>query len=190
MKTLDDLITGCTHNQSPDQEAVYRQYFGYSLKIVFRYIHCYEQAVDVVNDGFVKAFLHLHQFYHQAGENLKMLFMGWLRRIMVNTAIDQLRKERLLPRIGALENNLELPDNSQAADQVLLYKELIDEVRRLPPSYRAVFNMYVVDGYSHQEIAAFLGISEGTSKSNLSRAREFLKKSLQKNDRFRNACNG
>ncbi|HWJ25357.1 MAG TPA: RNA polymerase sigma factor [Flavisolibacter sp.] len=190
MKTLDELIAGSIHNHCRDQEAVYRQYYAYCLKIVFRYIYSYEQAVDVVNDGFAKAFVHLHQFNYKGKENLEKLFMGWLRRIMINTAIDQLRKERMIPKIGRLENNLDISDNCQTADQALLYNELIYEIKKLPPAYRAVLNMFVVDGYSHQEIATFLGISEGTSKSNLSRAREHLKKIIQKYDSLRNACNG
>ena len=109
---------------------------------------------------------------------------------MINTAIDQLRKERMIPKIGRLENNLDISDNCQTADQALLYNELIYEIKKLPPAYRAVLNMFVVDGYSHQEIATFLGISDGTSKSNLSRAREHLKKIIQKYDSLRNACNG
>lgn len=190
MKPLGDLITGCTHNHSPDQEAVYRHYYGYCLKIVFRYIYSYEQAVDVVNDGFVKAFLHLYQFHNLEGDDLELRFMGWLRRIMINTAIDQLRKERLIPRIGNLDEILHIPDNSLSPDQALLYKELIYEIKKLPPGYRAVFNMYVVDGYNHQEISSLLGISEGTSKSNLFRAREYLKQVIRNNERLRNACNG
>jgi RNA polymerase sigma-70 factor (ECF subfamily) len=109
---------------------------------------------------------------------------------MINTAIDQLRKERLIPRIGNLDEILHIPDNSLSPDQALLYKELIYEIKKLPPGYRAVFNMYVVDGYNHQEISSLLGISEGTSKSNLFRAREYLKQVIRNNERLRNACNG
>src|SRR5438270_15939 len=100
---------------------------------------------------------------------------------MVNTAIDQLRKDSLLPEIGEVDENIWLQDKSSVSDQSLLYKELISYTKNLPPSYRAVFNMYVVDGYTHQEIASQLGISVGTSKSNLSRARASLKKMIQDN---------
>jgi RNA polymerase sigma-70 factor (ECF subfamily) len=119
-----------------------------------------------------------------------MVFMGWIRRIMINTAIDMLRKDSLIPEIGSLNESVWMEeDKSQTSDQALLYKELIKEVKKLPPSYRVVFNMYVVDGFTHQEIATQLGISVGTSKSNLSKAREHLKKILKENDQQINVCN-
>ena len=103
--------------------------------------------------------------------------MGWLRRIMVNTAIDELRKQNMMPDIGAIPDDIwEEPDKSGNADQAVLYKELISQVKKLPPSYRVVFNMYVIDGFTHQEIADQLGISVGTSKSSLSKARIHLQK--------------
>ena len=109
--------------------------------------------------------------------------MGWMKRILVNTAIDELRKNHLTPEIGELSDHAGYQaDNSQKADQTVLYKELIDHVRKLPPSYRAVFNMYVIDDFSHQEIATRLGISVGTSKSNLSKARALLQKFIKTND--------
>jgi RNA polymerase sigma-70 factor (ECF subfamily) len=189
-KPLGDLLVGCSLNHSPDQELVYRHYYAYCLKIVFRYSRSYEQAVNVVNDGFVKAFLHMNQFQHPKGADLEQFFMGWLRRIMINTAIDQLRKERNVPRIIYLEPDLYIEDEKRSADQPLLYKELIYEIKKLPPSYRAVFNMYVIDGYNHQEISSILGISEGTSKSNLFRARELLKQIIANNEKYYKECNG
>lgn len=108
--------------------------------------------------------------------------MGWMRTIMINTAIDDLRRNNFMPEIGILPDQIWLmEDATQAADQQVLYKELILEIKKLPPSYRLVFNMYVIDGFTHQEIAARLGISVGTSKSNLSKARALLQKYIQKN---------
>ena len=116
--------------------------------------------------------------------------MGWMKRILVNTAIDELRRNHLTPEIGELSDYAwQQSDNSQKADQKILYKELIDHVRKLPPSYRAVFNMYVIDGFSHQEIADQLGVSVGTCKSNLSKAREHLKKILNKDAQQADVCN-
>lgn len=107
--------------------------------------------------------------------------MGWMRRIMANTAIDELRRQNMMPEIGDLPEYVwEQHDNSQSAEQKLFYKELIVQVKKLPPSYRVVFNMYVIDGFTHQEIANHLGISVGTSKSSLSKARMHLQKFLSK----------
>jgi RNA polymerase sigma-70 factor (ECF subfamily) len=101
---------------------------------------------------------------------------------MINTAIDHLRKENLLPEIGAIDENIwqEEDKKGQSPDQALLYKEIVIHIKSLPPSYRIVFNMYVIDGFSHQEIGNQLGISVGTSKSNLFKARAILQKFIKK----------
>ena len=151
--------------------------------MVFRYIFRYDKATDVVNDGFVKVFGKLNLFKCDPSLNLEMILMGWMRRIMINTAIDRLRKDNFLPEIGQIQENIWLEDHSQASDQNLLYKELIKVIKKLPPGYRAVFNLYVIDGYSHQEIANKLNIAVGTSKSNLSKARTLLQKFIKKEDR-------
>ena len=150
---------------------------------MFRYIYHYDKAVDVVNDGFVKVFRNFEKFQFRDIENLEMVLMGWMRMIMINTAIDQLRKHNFLPEIGDIsESTWAQEDKSQSSDQVLLYKELVKEIKKLPPSYRTVFNLYVIDGLTHQEIANLLGISVGTSKSNLSKARVILQKIVKSND--------
>lgn len=166
-------------NQPGYQKLLYEKYYGYSLKIVFRYIYRYEKAVDVVNDGYVKLFNHFNRFNCQEPEHLEKILMGWIKKIMVNTAIDELRKQNMLPEIGGIPEYVwEEADTQQTAEQRLFYKELIVEVKQLPPSYRVVFNMYVIDGFSHQEIAGQLGITVGTSKSNLAKARAHLQKKL------------
>jgi RNA polymerase sigma factor (sigma-70 family) len=151
---------------------------------VFRYIYHYDKAVDVVNDGYVKIFRNFEKFQFRDIENLEMVLMGWMRMIMINTAIDHLRKNNFLPEIGDIsESTWAQEDKSQSSDQVLLYKELVKQIKKLPPSYRTVFNLYVIDGLTHQEIANLLGISVGTSKSNLSKARVILQKIVKNNDR-------
>lgn len=137
----------------------------------------------MVNDGFVKVFRNFSKFQYASTENLEMILMGWMRMIMINTAIDQLRKNNFLPEIGDLAENIWLEDRSQHSDKTLMYKELVKEIKKLPPSYRTVFNLYVIDGFTHQEIANQLGISVGTSKSNLSKARVLLQKIIKNNDR-------
>ena len=158
---------------------MYYRYYGFALKIVFRYIYRYDRAADVVNDGFVQIFKNISSFNSGEIGEKERVFMGWMRRIMVNKAIDELRRNKMVPEIGAIPEYIwEVPDKTAEADQAVLYKELINEIKKLPPSYRAVFNMFVIDGFSHQEIAAHLGISVGTSKSSLSKARAHLQKRL------------
>ena len=183
MELLQTILNGCIQNNHRDQKIFYEHYYGYCLKVVFRYIYRYDKAVDVVNDGFVKIFRNLDKFYVNPNESPEMLLMGWMRTVMVNTAIDHLRKNNFLSEIGALPDTVwEQEDKSSGSDQHLLYKELILEIKKLPTSYRLVFNMFVIDGFSHQEIATRLGISVGTSKSNLSKARALLQKFIKTND--------
>ena len=158
---------------------MYEKYYGYALKVAFRYIYRYEKAVDVVNDGYVKLFNSFNRFVCHEPEHLEKILMGWIRKIMVNTAIDELRRQNMIPEIGGIPEHVwEEADHQQSAEQRLFYKELIVQVKQLPPSYRVVFNMYVIDGFSHQEIANQLGITVGTSKSNLAKARGHLQKKL------------
>ncbi|RYG04634.1 MAG: RNA polymerase sigma factor [Chitinophagaceae bacterium] len=173
-------------NSARDQRILYEQFYGYCLKTVFRYVYHYDKAVDVVNDGYIKIFRNLHKFEFKPDVNTQMLLMGWMRMIMVNTAIDHLRQNQFTPEIGEIPDYVwESHDKSQSSDQQLLYKELIREVKKLPPGYRAVFNMYVIDGFTHKEISEQLGISIGTSKSNLSKARMLLQNILKKSDQAR-----
>jgi RNA polymerase sigma-70 factor (ECF subfamily) len=180
LKFLDEIITGCLENNHRDQKALYERYYGYCLKIVFRYIYRYDKAVDVVNDGFVKVFGKLNSFKYEKSSKVEMILMGWMRTIMINTAIDRLRKDNFLPEIGMINEGIWIEDRSRSADQSILYKELIQEIKKLPPTYRIVFNMYVIDGFTHQEIANQLNIAAGTSKSNLSKARGLLQTFIKK----------
>lgn len=135
----------------------------------------------MVNDGFVKVFRHFKKFECAEDNHLEKIWLGWVKRIMINTAIDELRKNNLMPEIGGLPEAVWNRHNSnQGADQHLLYKELIGYVKKLPPAYRIAFNMYVIDGFSHAEIAKILGITVGSSKSNLSKARVQLRNYISK----------
>ncbi|HUS03384.1 MAG TPA: RNA polymerase sigma factor [Chitinophagaceae bacterium] len=186
---LHGIIEGCMQNNHRAYKQLYEQFYGYSLKVVFRYIYRYDKAVDVVNDGFVKVFTKLDKFHYDPSQNLEMIFMGWLKTVMINTAIDRLRKDNFLPEIGMTNEEVWIQDRLQSADQALLYKELIKEIKKLPPGYRVVFNMYVIDGFTHQEIANQLKISVGTSKSNLSKAKALLRNYIKTNESQVQACN-
>ena len=184
MEPLYKLIKGCIDNDYKSQRQFYEHYYGFALKTVFRYIYKYDRATDVVNDGFVKIFNNLAKFQVSKGNtDTEKILMGWMKRILINTAIDELRRQQMIPEMAELPDHIwEENDKGQNADQKILYKELICEIKRLPPSYRTVFNMFVIDGFSHHEIANMLGISEGTSKSALAKAKAQLKKFI--NNRF------
>jgi RNA polymerase sigma factor (sigma-70 family) len=181
-EALKQLINGCKRFDQRSQKAFYEKFYGFALKIVFRYIYRYERSVDTVNDGFVKIFKNIKTFECSNLTDIEKILFGWIRRIMVNTAIDELRRNNMMPEIGGIPDHIwDEPDNSGGADQLVLYKELVGEIKKLPPSYRAVFNMFVIDGLTHQEIATVLGVTVGTSKSSLSKARVQLQKIIQKN---------
>ena len=182
MENVSLVIQGCINKEYKYQKMVYENYRGFALKIVFRYIYRYEKAVDVTNDGFVKLFAAFERFTAaETEEDNRKILMGYIKKIMVNASIDELRKGSMLPEIGGIPKyvwgNTSKEDD---ADQKLLYKQIITLIKELPPSYRIVFNMYVIDGFNHLEIADILKIPVGTSKSNLSRARTMLQTTIKK----------
>jgi RNA polymerase sigma factor (sigma-70 family) len=180
LETIADIIEGCIKREAKYQRMMYNRFRGFACKLVFRYIYRYEKAIDVVNDGFIKAFNHFDQFKKGESSDLERQLMGWLKKIMINCSIDELRKKNMLPEIGGIgEEVWQLPANDYNADRLLLYRDLIMIIKELPPHYRVVFNLYVIDGYSHAEIAELLNISIGTSKSSLSRARSILQKTVR-----------
>ena len=180
MKSFNKIRTGCINKEAYSQRLLYETYYGYALKLAFRYVYRYEAAVDVVNDSFVKAINGFHLFKIEDTDAAEHLFRGWLKRIVVNTAIDALRKKQMTPEIGGIPDSVwDIADNNQDIEKQLLYKDLIILIKKLQPDYRAVFNMYVIDGYSHLEISEILNIPIGTSKSRLSRARDVLQESIK-----------
>lgn len=156
---------------------LYELYYSYAMSVCLRYSRSREESREILNDGFMKVFTRLGL------RDAKSSFKSWLRKIMVNSAIDHYRK-------NSKHYNAEEPEESIAwvpslqGDAIgnLSHIELIGMIQQLPPGYRAVFNLYVIDGYTHEEIASQLDISVGTSKSNLFKAREYLKAVLKKNN--------
>lgn len=189
MEKLITTIEGCKKQDPKSQKKLYEQYYAFALKIVFRYIYRYETAVDVTNNGFVKLFTGFYKFEYVNEElDATKMLMGYIKRIMINCAIDQLRKDKMIPQIGGIPEHVwNATNKSENADQSLLYKEIIELIKGLPAQYSIVFNMYVIDGYNHLEIADLLNIAVGTSKSNLSRARVILQNNIKKENE--SACN-
>lgn len=175
MKKKDDiLIHNCQKQKKGSEKALYEHFFAYGMSVSLRYTATYEEAVEVLNDGYMKVFKTIKNFKNDT-------FKGWFRRIIINTATDHYRKIKKF-------NFIEGYDSSQAetihAEELitaqLSYEELLELVQQLTPAYRSVFNLYAIDGYKHEEIAKILGISVGASKSNLSRSRQMLKSMIKK----------
>jgi RNA polymerase sigma-70 factor (ECF subfamily) len=142
--------------------------------ICVRYAGNYEDAQDILQEGFIKVYDKIHQF------SFKGAFEGWIRKIMVNTALE---KYRLHYRLVSLDEMVQNPetDGSENITSEINTQELLRIIQELSPRYRVVFNLYALEGFSHKEIGDMLGISEGTSKSNLSRARTILQEKVNEN---------
>ncbi|HEX6224924.1 MAG TPA: sigma-70 family RNA polymerase sigma factor [Chryseolinea sp.] len=171
----DELIKGCLRREPHAQRLLYDTYSSKMYAICYRYLKDSMQAEDVLVTSFTKVFEKIGQFKSEGS------FEGWIRRIVVNEALTCLRKNRSmyleteLDQVDYDPNYSNLHDHLEAEDLLRLVKEL-------PAGYRIVFNMYAIDGYSHKEIAESLGISENTSKSQLSRARIYLQKQLKEQE--------
>jgi RNA polymerase sigma factor (sigma-70 family) len=186
LKTLPEILEGCLRKDRKCQELLYKQFYGYAMGVCMRYVPNREETVEVVNDGFLKVFQKVELY------DTEKPFKLWLRRVMINTALDHYRqnaKHQHQDDLSTVENTVAATDNAANAYSQIAHEELLALVQRLTPAYRTVFNLYVIDGYSHEEIGKMLGISEGTSKSNLARARENLRVMLLKrgNDEYARA---
>jgi len=167
--SLDQLIHDCKNNDTKAQEQLYRLFSSKLFAICLKYSRNYAEAEDNLQDGFLIIFDKIHQY------NFKGSFEGWIKRIMINNVLQQYRKVSFLEL--TTENISEEPEVE--IDESVSLEFLMKIIQELPDRYRLVFNLYVIDGYSHNDIAEMLEISTGTSKSNLSRARMILKEKIE-----------
>lgn len=171
--TIDNLLEGCRRGDRKSQELLYRSLGAKMLGVCLRYAKDHYEAEDMLQMGFVKVFQKVSEFRGEGS------FEGWIRRIMVNTAIETYRKNQRTLSVVDID---EVYDEPQSMFDMsgLETKDLLNLIKNLPGGYRMVFNMYVIEGYSHKEIGERLGITEGASKSQLSRARAILKEKVLK----------
>ncbi|MBC7913617.1 MAG: sigma-70 family RNA polymerase sigma factor [Pyrinomonadaceae bacterium] len=169
---IQQLISGCKSRDRKCQKELYKQFFGFSMKICLRYAEHKEEAVEIVNDGFMRVFNNIAKYDNNRP------FLSWLSTIMINTSIDYYRKRIKRTKMEELNNNHELEEREHILSRIN-YEDLIRLVQKLSTSYRTVFNLFVIDGYTHEEIADMLSISVGASKSNLFKARYKLKEMLK-----------
>jgi RNA polymerase sigma factor (sigma-70 family) len=179
--TADELtlhIRGCALNQRESQKKIYSSFYGYAMSVCDRYANRDDDAMEILNDGFLKIFKEIHH-YKPAYADVISSFKGWLRKIMVYTAIDHYRKYHKHNDVAELDATLiHLPADNETAYDKLSYDEIIHYIQHLSPAYRTVLNLFIVEGFTHEEIAKQLDISIGTSKSNLAKARKQLQKIL------------
>jgi RNA polymerase sigma factor (sigma-70 family) len=172
-KDLKPLIDGCLRKELDSQQKLYKRLYGFAMGKCLRYASNKYDAAEILNDGFLKVFKNISKYDYQWS------FHAWIGRIMSNTAIDRYRSELKHNHTKELEI---AEDVGQEASiyQALNYQDMLKMVQELPISYRTAFNLFAIDGYTHEEISQMLGISVGTSKSNLFKAKQKLQKALQK----------
>ncbi|WP_353480374.1 RNA polymerase sigma factor [Haliscomenobacter sp.] len=168
---LANILEGCRRKDRAAQKELYRQFYGYAMSVCLRYCDFEDEAIEVANDAFLKVFLNIQRY------DPNKPFKPWFRRILINTALNHIKKKQKLKISTLMDTEYNIPDTEEILAR-LGFQELMALVRSLSTAYRTVFNLYVLDGFSHEEISQELGISVGTSKSNLSKARERLRQMI------------
>ena len=178
VEKLKEIVNGCLNDDRRSQEALFKMFYGKMLAVCSRYISDPDTAQEVLQEGFIKVFDKLEVF------DFKGSFEGWVRRIIVNTAIDSIRKSKRAPILKEKDTDFKVDSTDHIEEsETIELTELkasiaMKAIEKLSPGYRTVFNLFVIEEYSHKEIAEILSISEGTSKSNLSKAKLNLKRIL------------
>jgi RNA polymerase sigma factor (sigma-70 family) len=170
--TLTETIKNCLKGERSSQRLLYESFYSYAMSVCLRYSKSEEEAVEILNDGFMKVFTKISKY------DTSKSFKGWLRKILINTALDHYRKNLKFYNHKSIEGIKKT--DTYNIEKELDYEDIVLLIRELSPAYKIVFNLYVMDGYTHEEIAEMLGISVGTSKSNLSKARANLREMLSK----------
>ncbi|MBU6341220.1 MAG: RNA polymerase sigma factor [Bacteroidetes bacterium] len=167
-----ELIRGCLRGSAQSQRQLYDLYAGRMYAVCLRYARTHSDAADILQEGFVKVFTKLEQYQHQGS------FEGWIRRIMVNTALRTYQRQRYDMEFSGFEKLPEAPIEADAIAS-LSESELLELIAKLPEGYKVVFNMVAIEGFSHAEVADMLGIQESTSRSQLTKARRWLCEQLE-----------
>jgi RNA polymerase sigma-70 factor (ECF subfamily) len=173
MISESNIIEGCLNENKIYQRELYKRYSGKMMVVCLRYANSRMEAEDMLQDGFIKVFDNISKFKNKGS------LEGWVRRIMVNTALNQIRTNRMKFE-DISETKSYLTDNNMNAIDKLNEKVLLDIINKLPKGYKYVFNMFAIEGFSHKEIAEKLGIEEASSRSQYAKARKYLQQKINK----------
>jgi RNA polymerase sigma factor (sigma-70 family) len=179
-KDFIKVLKGCSGGNLKAQEDLFRQYYGYVMGVALRFSSCHDNALEIANDSFLKIFMKIES--HQINKEFK----AWVRRIVVNTAIDYYRKNKN----NSNEVSMDAANNEPVDESVindLNAEEIIKLINSLPARYRYTFSLFEIEGFSHDEIALQLGITASTSRSNLTRAKRMLRQMIMINSRYEKA---
>ncbi|HZK65128.1 MAG TPA: sigma-70 family RNA polymerase sigma factor [Puia sp.] len=166
--TEEAILQGCLKNHAAAQRELYQRYSPKMLAVCFRFAHNREDAEDMLQDGFIKVFLQMHTFQSKGA------FEGWIRRIMVHTCINHLKKNKRFNESVDIMQASSAQVREESIPSIVQAKQIVDCIRLLPIGYRTVLNLYAIEGYSHKEISGMLDIEESTSRSQYTRARQML----------------
>jgi RNA polymerase sigma factor (sigma-70 family) len=166
--TEDDLLHGCLHKDAAAQQEFYSRYSPKMLSVCYRFAKNREDAEDMLQEGFIRIFSQIHQFQHKGA------LEGWIRRIIVHTCINMLKKNKKFNENVDIEHAQHLIIREEAVPAIIQAKQVIECIRMLPLGYRTVLNLFAIEGYNHREIADMLDIEESTSRSQYTRAKAML----------------
>lgn len=175
--TEEEIIKGCVEENNSSQKALYDRYSAKMYALCLRYGRNSSEAQDMLQDGFIKVFDNIKQYGGKGS------FEGWIRKIMVNTALNYCRKKEFNKEVSDLNGLFHLKTEAKAISN-LSEEEILNILQNLPDGYRVVFNLYAIEGFSHKEIAEKLNISDNTSRSQLSKARKLIQKIFEKLNRI------
>lgn len=172
-ENLNEILAGCRHDDRKAQEKLYRNYYRAMMSLCLRYTKNEEDALEVLNTGFLKIFRNIHRY-----DAVKAGLFTWMRTIIVNSCLDFIKSKQGQSQTGELNHAIQLEIQPEAISK-MKSAELLNIIRELPPATQAVFNLYVTEGYNHKEIGKLMNISEGTSKWHLSEARKILQQKIR-----------
>ena len=170
--TEEAIFQGCLKNQAAAQRELYSRYSPKMLAVCYRFAHKREDAEDMLQEGFIKVFSQIHTFQNKGA------FEGWIRRIMVHTCINNLKKNKRFNESVDLAFASSIQVREESVPSIVQAKQVVECIRMLPMGYRTVLNLYAIEGYSHKEIADMLDIEESTSRSQYTRAKQMLEEIL------------
>jgi RNA polymerase sigma-70 factor (ECF subfamily) len=170
--TEEAILLGCLKNEAAAQRELYNRYSPKMLAVCFRFAHNREDAEDMLQEGFIKVFSQIHTFQNKGA------FEGWIRRIIVHTCINHLKKNKRFSENIDILHAGSVQIREESVPSIVQAKQIVDCIRILPVGYRTVLNLYAIEGYSHKEIAGMLDIEESTSRSQYTRAKQMLEEIL------------
>jgi RNA polymerase sigma-70 factor (ECF subfamily) len=172
--TEEAILQGCIQNNASSQRELYTRYSPKMLAVCYRFAHNREDAEDMLQEGFIKVFSQIHTFRSQGA------FEGWIRRIVVHTCINHLKKNKRFNESVDIIHANSIQVREESVPSIVQAKQIVECIRLLPLGYRTVLNLYAIEGYSHKEIAEMLDIEESTSRSQYTRAKQMLEDILVK----------